>query len=133
MECFTAVLQFWQLEHLVHSLSVDNNLVPFQLRWREIVLKGKKFLKRFVQDCIQKDYRSFKNDELHGKLFVLHLNLSNLSKVTVRQRLRSVIISRFLGKIYCLCVSLLLLICKIIAIVVLSAVGTNRWFLEKYY
>ena len=30
------------MRELVYSLSGDNNLVPFQLRWRQIVLRVKK-------------------------------------------------------------------------------------------
>ena len=43
----------WQL---VHSLCGDNNLVPFHLRWREIVLKSEKVCKCFVQDCAFQAY-----------------------------------------------------------------------------
>ena len=39
------------LRQHVHSLSGDNNLVPFHLWWRQIVLKSAKVYKCFVQDC----------------------------------------------------------------------------------
>ena len=38
------------VRQLVHSLSSDNNLVPFQLLWREIVLKSEKVSKSQVLD-----------------------------------------------------------------------------------
>ena len=41
------------MKKLVHSLSGDNNLVPFHLWWREIVLKSGKVSKCFVQDCLK--------------------------------------------------------------------------------
>ena len=40
------------MRQLVHSLSGDNNLVPFHLWLKEIVLKTQKvYEKVFVQDC----------------------------------------------------------------------------------
>ena len=39
------------MRQLIHSLSGDNNLVPFHLWWRQIVLKSEKVYKCFVQDC----------------------------------------------------------------------------------
>ena len=41
------------MRKLVHSLSGDNNLVPFHLWWRKIVLKSEKVYKYFVQDCLE--------------------------------------------------------------------------------
>ena len=42
----------WQLmRQLVHSLSGDNNWVPFHLWWKQILLKSGKVSKCFVQDC----------------------------------------------------------------------------------
>ena len=41
------------MRQLVHSLSGDNNLVPFHLLWREIVLKSEKVYQCFVQDCLK--------------------------------------------------------------------------------
>ena len=38
------------VRQLVHSLFGDNNLFPFHLWWREIVLNSKKVYKCFVQD-----------------------------------------------------------------------------------
>ena len=39
------------VRQLVHSLSDDNNLVPFDLWWRQILLKSEKVSKCFFQDC----------------------------------------------------------------------------------
>ena len=39
------------MRQLVHSLSGDDNLVPFHLWWRQTVLKSEKISKCFVQDC----------------------------------------------------------------------------------
>ena len=39
------------MRQIVHWFSGDNNLIPFHLRWIEIVLKHEKFYKCFVQDC----------------------------------------------------------------------------------
>ena len=36
--------------HLVHSLSGHNNLVPFHLWWKELVLKRAKVYEYLVQD-----------------------------------------------------------------------------------
>ena len=45
----------WQLvKQHVDSLSGDNNLFPFHLWRREIVLKSEKVSKCFVQDCSMK-------------------------------------------------------------------------------
>ena len=39
------------MRQLVHLLSGDNNLVPFHLWWRKILLKSEKVYKYFVQNC----------------------------------------------------------------------------------
>ena len=38
----------------MHLLSGDNNLVPFHLWWRKIVLKSEMVYKYFVQNCKQR-------------------------------------------------------------------------------
>ena len=40
------------MRKLVHSLSGDNNLVPFHFWGREIVLKSEKVYKCYLQDCV---------------------------------------------------------------------------------
>ena len=39
------------MRQLVRLLSGDNDLVPFHLWWRKIVLRSEKVYKYFVQDC----------------------------------------------------------------------------------
>ena len=65
------------VKQLEHSLSGDNNLVPFYLWWIKIALKREKDSKYFVQDCLAiillvftslKMHRNFKNAQfLVGK------------------------------------------------------------------
>ena len=47
----------WQIvTQLVHPFSGDNNLAPFHLWGREIVLESEKVYKCFVQDCTRKTW-----------------------------------------------------------------------------
>ena len=41
------------VRQLVHSLFGDNDLVPFHIWWKEIVLKREKVWKCFVQNCLK--------------------------------------------------------------------------------
>ena len=53
---FSDFIRSWVLSRSAtpeHSLSGGNNLVPFHLWWRQIVLKSKKVSKCFVQDCLK--------------------------------------------------------------------------------
>ena len=53
----------------MHSLSGDNNLVPFHLWRRKIVLKSEKGSKCFAQDFISSDFKDgvFKNVDINKK------------------------------------------------------------------
>ena len=48
-------LFYYSWGNFLHSLSGDNNVVPFHLWWRETVLKREKVSKYFVQDIILKN------------------------------------------------------------------------------
>ena len=70
----------------MHSISGDNNLVPFHLWWREIVLKNEKVSKCFVQDCTldifnniqweKTDHRTSNNNQ---QMLQIHLEQGNNS------------------------------------------------------
>ena len=47
------------MRQLVRLLSGDNNLGPFHLWWRNIVLKSEKVSKYFIQDCLQISFLVF--------------------------------------------------------------------------
>ena len=65
------------------SLFGDNKLVPFQLWWREIVLKREKIYKCFVQDCNSRSS--------HPEVFLGKGALKICSKFTGEHPCRSVI------------------------------------------
>ena len=63
---FPSFLKSWVLScrqlmrQQVHSLSTNNNLVPFHLWWREILLKSEKVSNCFVQDCSGVSFYDYK-------------------------------------------------------------------------
>ena len=68
-------VKIWPLaRQLVHSLSGDNNLVPFHLWWKKVVLKREKVSKYFVKDCRTIHCNKFgQSNSWNFKSFIMHI------------------------------------------------------------